>query len=110
MKRILVDNQDFWIKLLGSELYGSLSRDICSNVITAHVDCIEETERYIQSLGHHTTERAQESDHWFSDVLFAPFYQIIVEFYLQYSAISVDTFSILKKVIVKKCVVNSKLN
>lgn len=96
MKRILVDNQDFWIKLLGSELYGSLSRDICSNVITAHVDCIEETERYIQSLGHHTTERVQESDHWLSDVLFAPFYQIIVEFYLQYSAISVDTFSILK--------------
>ena len=96
MKKILADNQDFWIKLLGSELYGSLSRDIHSNVVTAHADCIEETDQYIQSLKQYTTERVQESNSWLSDVLFAPFYQIIVESYLQYSAISVDTFSILK--------------
>jgi len=94
MKKILADNQDFWIKLLGSELYGSLSRDIQSNVVTAHADCIEETDQYIQSLKQYTTERVQESNSWLSDVLFAPFYQIIVESYLQYSEISVDTFSI----------------
>lgn len=92
MKRILTDNQDFWEKLLGSELYRSLLNDIHSNVITAHADCIKETNRYIQSLEHHVTERVQELDSWLSDVLFAPFSQIIVESYLQYSAIDVDTF------------------
>lgn len=47
MKRILIDNRGFWEKLLGSELYCNLLKDIHSNVITVVADCIGETEQYI---------------------------------------------------------------
>lgn len=96
MKRILIDNRGFWEKLLGSELYCNLLKDIHNNVITAVADCIGETDHYIQNLKHHTVVKVTESDSWISDVIFAPFYQIIIDSYLQYSDIDFNVFPMIK--------------
>lgn len=96
MKRILIDNRGFWEKLLGSELYCNLLKDIHSNVITVVADCIGETEQYIQNLKYCTAVKVPESDSWISDVIFAPFYQIIIDSYLQYSNIDFNVFFMLR--------------
>ncbi|MDE6053030.1 MAG: type 2 lantipeptide synthetase LanM, partial [Lachnospiraceae bacterium] len=65
-------------------------------MITAPADCIEETHNYIQNLKYHTAEKVLEPISWLSDIIFAPFYQIIIDSYLQYSTIDFNVFFFLK--------------
>ena len=96
IKSILNENQDFWQKLLGSALYANLLENLQCNMITVQADCIRETERYIQQLKIHTFHQTQKYQPWICNVIFAPFYQKIVNVYLQDDSIDRNAFSLLR--------------
>lgn len=96
IKSILNENQDFWQKLLGSVLYANLLENLQCNMITVQADCIRETERYIQQLKIHTFHQTQKYQPWICNVIFAPFYQKIVNVYLQDDSIDRNAFSLLR--------------
>ena len=96
IEKILIQDKDFWQKYFGLTFYDQLRQNITENIIIPEIPYSIETENFLCNIQNAKIKRSSINYSFLSGEPFSPFYESIIEIYIQHRNINMNDFSLLR--------------